>query len=90
MIQEAGLVTFFRTIAIILLVIYGLKFIARYVIPLVLKRAVNKAQQRAQQRNSDTYSDDVKVGETVIDKKPSRANTRENNVGEYVDYEEVD
>ena len=46
--QEAGFIYFFRTLGIILLVIYGLKFIAKYIIPLLLKRAVKKAQERAQ------------------------------------------
>lgn len=93
MIQEAGFVTFFRTIGIILLVIYGMKFIAKYILPLVLKRAVSKAQERAQQRSSGfgQQDQDVKVGETVIDKKPRQANSSStNNVGDYVDYEEID
>jgi predicted membrane protein len=94
MMQEAGLLNFFRTILIILLILYGLKFIARYILPYVLTRAVKKAQERAQQsqRSSNRASEEVKVGETVIDKsslknKPSKSN---DNVGEYVDYEEVD
>ena len=51
--QEAGPITFFRTIGIILLVIYGLKFIGKYIIPLLLKRAVNKAQERAQNQQNN-------------------------------------
>lgn len=94
MIQEAGFITFLRTIAIILLVIYAMKFIAKYLLPIVLKKAVNKAQERAQQRNSgfsNREQQDVKVGETVIDKKPqSNRNSQSKDVGDYVDYEEVD
>lgn len=93
MIQEAGFITFLRTIAIILLVIYGLKFIAKYLLPIVLKKAVNKAQERAQQRNTGFSSaeQDVKVGETIIDKKPqANRNNQSKDVGDYVDYEEVD
>ena len=91
MMQEAGFVTFFRTIGIILLVIYGIKFMAKYLLPIILKRAVNKAQERAQGRSSgfDQSQPDMKVGETIIDKKPSNS-SQTTNVGDYVDYEEVD
>ena len=91
--QEAGFITFIRTIGILLLVIYGMKFIAKYVLPLVLTRAVKKAQERAQERNN-TYqepSSNVNVGETSIDKKPSQSTTsKSNDVGDYIDYEEVE
>ena len=89
--QEAGLITFFRTIGIILLVIYGLKFIAKYVLPLLLKRAVNKAQERAQnqQRNYQDTPTKNNVGETIIDKKPQQ-NSKSKDMGEYVDFEEVE
>jgi hypothetical protein len=93
--QEAGPITFFRTIGIILLVIYGLKFIGKYIIPLLLKRAVNKAQERAQnQQNNyqETTESNVNVGETIIDKSSVNNSKKKINddVGEYVDYEEVD
>ncbi|MEI6865833.1 DUF4834 family protein [Flavicella sp.] len=93
MIQEAGFVAFLRTIGIILLVIYGMKFFAKYFLPFILVRVVNKAKKRAQQRNtgySQTKSD-IKVGETIIDKKPNKKQSSQSNkVGDYVDYEEVD
>ena len=93
MIQEAGFVTFLRTIGIILLVIYGMKFIAKYILPLLLKRAINKAQERAQSQNNNYQesSSNVNVGETIIDKKPSQSkSSKTDTIGDYVDYEEVD
>ncbi len=91
--QEAGLLNFFRTILIILLIIYGLKFVARYILPYVLTRAVKKAQQRAQKQNTyEAPSEDIPVGETVIDKSSlkKKASQTKDDLGEYVDYEEVD
>lgn len=93
--QEAGFINFFRTIGIILLVIYGLKFIGKYIIPLLLKRAVNKAQERAQNQQNNyqnTTEPNVNVGETIIDKSSVNNSKKKINddVGEYVDYEEVD
>lgn len=93
MLQEAGFVTFLRTIGVILLVIYGMRFITKYVLPLVLKRAIHKAQERATQRNGNYQESHAKekVGETIIDKKPMQSKkTNSDNVGDYVDYEEVE
>lgn len=70
-----------------------MRFITRFIIPIVLKRAVNKAQERARQRTSnyDDTSSDVKVGETVIDKKPRKpVSSNTDGVGDYVDYEEIE
>ena len=44
---------------------------------------------REQQQNQYNSTTDGKVGETVIEKKPSVKNEGNKNVGEYVDYEEV-
>jgi hypothetical protein len=89
--QEAGFITFLRTIGIILLVIYGMKFLAKYLVPMILKRAVHKAQERAQgsDQGFGPSQSEVKVGETIIDKKPSKT-SKTKDVGDYVDYEEVD
>lgn len=86
--QEASFTGLLRTLAIILVIYYSLKIIARYVFPLFVKRTMNKmedkfrAQQEAQQPQH-------KVGETIIDKKP-QSQKREKEGGEYIDYEEID
>jgi hypothetical protein len=93
MILEAGFVTFFRTLAIIFAVIYGFKFAAKYFLPFLLKRAVRKAQEKTQnpfEKKQDSHYRKGKVGETVIDKKPKTSQRRSNQVGDYVDYEEID
>jgi hypothetical protein len=79
-----------RTILIILTFYYGFKLISRYVLPFFLKRYINKVQDRARQHHQNQQQSNVKVGETVIDKKPLNTNQSNNNVGEYVDYEEVE
>lgn len=86
--QEASFTGLLRTLAIILVIYYGLKIIARYVFPLFIKRTVNKmedkfrAQQEAQQPQQ-------KVGETIIDKKP-QTRKKGTDGGEYIDYEEIE
>jgi hypothetical protein len=79
-----------RTILVILAFYYVFKIITRYVLPFFLKRYINNVQERARQQHQNQQDPNVKVGETVIDKKPSNTNKSNNSVGEYVEYEEVD
>ena len=89
--QEAGPVTFMRTILIILAIYYGFKLIAKYVLPFFLKRFINKMQNKAQQQYGGKQEEtDVNVGETSIDKKPGKQQQSNNSVGDYVEYEDVD
>jgi len=80
-----------RTIAIIIIVYYVLKFISKYILPLFFKKMVDKVQKKyteqQEQQQQNTY--EGKVGETVIAKKPAEPKESNKNVGDYVDYEEV-
>lgn len=87
--QEAEIMSFLRTILIILLVYYAVKLIARYMAPIIIKRAASKFEERVKQQQQST-TNQSKVGETVIDKKPNSKSNSGNSVGEYVDFEEVD
>ncbi|MCG7501434.1 DUF4834 family protein [Tenacibaculum sp. Mcav3-52] len=89
--NEAGPVNFLKTILIILLVYYVIKFLAKLFGPYLIKKAVDKVQKKAaQQYRNQQQASDVEVGKTVIDKKPSNSKESNNSVGEYVDYEEID
>ncbi|CAM1349047.1 DUF4834 family protein [Tenacibaculum crassostreae] len=90
-INEAGPVNFFKTILIILIIYYALKFLAKLFAPYLIKKAVDKVQKKAaQQYQNQQQKSDVEVGKTVIDKKPNTTKQSNNSVGEYVDYEEID
>lgn len=75
-----------------MLVYYAFKFFSRYIAPIFLKKVIDnvekkyKAQQKQQNHRQD---ENVKVGETVIDRKPSVKKESNKDVGEYVDYEEL-
>ncbi len=48
-------------------------------------------QERAEkQYGGAKKDDDVKVGETIIDKKPNQSKESDKSVGEYIDFEEID
>lgn len=93
MLQAASFVGFFRTILIILLVYYGIKILSRLFAPYLMRYMSKKMQQKfggqfqQQQQRHDTQQ---KEGETVIDKVPPQTKTSDKNVGEYVDYEEIE
>lgn len=92
MVFQAGFVTFFRTVALVLLFYYGFKIVANYLFPILLKIALRKIHKKAQnpyEQPPHAKNKEHKVGETIIDKKPTER-TGNNTVGEYVDYEEVD
>ncbi|HCV81415.1 MAG: DUF4834 domain-containing protein [Zunongwangia sp.] len=88
-----------KTILIILLVYFGFKIILRYFGPMLLKYAMKKMgrkfeqqfnqqfngrQQNAQQRNT------TGEGNVSINKKPRNRRKSNKEVGEYIDYEEID
>ena len=77
----------FRTILIILMIYYGIKFLVRYVFPILLKNYMdNKMNELKKQQNAVFEQEVEKIkkqeGKVTISKDPSKD-------GEYVDYEEV-
>jgi hypothetical protein len=79
-----------RTLAIILIIYYAFRLIGRYVLPLFFRKVVSNAEKRYRERQ-DRYTEPEqgKVGETVIDKRPAPSKKAGKDMGEYVDYEEV-
>ena len=89
--QEASLQGFLRTILILILVYYALKWLGRILFPLLFKKAVNNFEQKVRDQQAGSAGQtNVKEGETVIDKQPIRQKETNKQVGEYIDFEEVD
>jgi ubiquinone biosynthesis protein UbiJ len=85
----------FRTLAIIIIVYYVLRWLAKIFAPILMKRMVNKMQQKAQQQQQQynqhrQNTTQAREGETIIDKKPNTPKQSSDDVGEYVDFEEID
>ncbi|QHI35607.1 hypothetical protein IMCC3317_09530 [Kordia antarctica] len=79
-----------RTIAIIILVIYALRVLARLFAPLMIRYVAKKAEKKFsdQFRRHAESQERSKEGETVIDKAPKTKPSKD--VGDYIDFEEVD
>ena len=94
MLYEASLMGFLRTVLIILLIYYGLKIISRLLAPYMLKYLSKKAEKRfgGEFRGFNYHypPKPKKEGEVTIDKVPERDKSSNKDVGEYVDYEEID
>lgn len=85
-----------RTILILALVYYGFRFLARYVFPFFLKRYVNKKTQEFQNQFDRQNRKDKKYvkeheGEVKIkSSKKNKSQKESDDIGDYVDYEEVE
>lgn len=97
MIQEASAMGLLRTILIILLVYFGFKILARLLAPFLLRFVAKKAEQKFgeqfkdfKNKSNQQQQQNQKEGETVIDKMPNQNKPSNSEVGEYVDYEEID
>lgn len=80
---------FIKTVLIIMTVYYALKFIARLAFPALIKKYMQNMEEKFRNQQGHNPAADINVGETVIDKKTSTS-TSNKDVGEYVDYEEVE
>ena len=79
-------VGFFRTVGIIVVIYFALKFIGRLLFPIVVKKAVDNMQAR----QSSSRTDRKPEGEVTIEKKTGQQQRHSKNEGEYVDFEEVE
>lgn len=80
-----------RALFILLIIYLAFKFLARLFAPYLMKKMAAKMQQRAEEQFGGRRPEPkVKEGETVIDKKPQQNQQGNTNVGEYVDFEEID
>tara|TARA_B100001093_G_scaffold519927_1_gene611432 strand:+ start:16767 stop:17036 length:270 start_codon:yes stop_codon:yes gene_type:complete len=84
-----------RTILIILLIYYGFKFLTRLIAPIILKKMVNKMGGNFQSsftNFSKQAHSQKKEGDITIEKskKKDKKTKSKKDVGDYIDYEEVD
>jgi cytochrome c biogenesis protein CcdA len=77
--------SFLRTVGIIVIIYYGLKFLGRLLFPIVIKKAVNNMQAR-----QSTYTERKPEGEVTVEKKSGQQGRHTKDEGEYVDFEEVE
>ncbi|MCJ7465432.1 MAG: DUF4834 family protein [Maribacter sp.] len=85
---------FLRTILIILLVYYLFKILAKWLAPKLFSYAAKKTEAHFQEKFGDfarqNREPEEHIGDIIIEKKPKKKGGASQNVGEYIDFEEVD
>lgn len=72
------------------LISYILNLLGRFLFPVLLKRYVRKKQSQFNQQFNQQQDPVEKEGNVSIKTKPNKSKTDTNDMGEYVDFEEVD
>ncbi len=91
--QEASLTQVLKVVLIVFLVYFGLKIFFRWFGPIILRWFLKKIGKKFEQRFSQfdpSKAQQQRQGEVTIDKKPKSTQKSKNDVGEYIDYEEID
>jgi hypothetical protein len=83
------IVNFVRTLFIIALIYFGIRFIGRYILPMLIDKGVKNMQQKMQNQQRQNQPKRPE-GEVTIEKEPTSRNRNSQNDDEYVDFEEVD
>jgi len=84
----------FRVIIYTILIYYVLKLVFRYLMPLFISKQVRKMQERQEKAHKDYINQKKREeGKVTIEYNPEKQNRskndRNNQGGEYVDYEEI-
>jgi len=82
------LTNFLKTVGILVVIYFVLKFVGRLLFPIVVKKAVNNMQAR--QSQYQRHQQNKQEGEVTVEKNRRDQNRTRNTEGEYVDFEEVD
>jgi UPF0716 family protein affecting phage T7 exclusion len=89
MIPTLLLIGFIRTVLVLLIIYYAVRLIARFVLPMVFRKTISNMQSRMQQQMREQQRQGKREGEVTIERNPNHPN-RNQQAGDYVDFEEVD
>lgn len=85
---------FLKTILIILLVYYLFKTVVKMLAPKIFGYAARRTEKHFEEKfgefTQQNKSQDERVGEIIIDKKPAKRSNGSEKVGDYIDFEEIE
>lgn len=91
--QTADFTGFLRTVLIVIAIYYILKFLSRIFLPILMQKAMNKAQENFKQQaekfsqQQQQYNHSQQNSQSTSEKEMPKVKKQ---VGEYIDYEEID
>lgn len=80
------LTNFLRTVGLIVVVYYVLKFVGRLLFPVLMKKAVNNIQSKQSGYRGESRRD----GEVRVENTQQNTTQKHFEQGEYVDFEEIE
>jgi hypothetical protein len=84
------LTNFLRTLFIIVIVYYGIRFVTRYILPLLVDKGLKNMQQKMQDQQRQSQRSTRPPGEVTIEYNKRNGNNGSQTKGDYVDFEEVE
>ena len=84
---------FLKIVLVVLLVYYLFRVLAKLFAPKIFAYAARKTEERFREQFDNFQSSQTEerpVGDVTIDKGPTRKNKPSNQVGEYIDFEELE
>jgi hypothetical protein len=84
------LVNFLRTLFIILIIYYGFRLFARYILPMLVDKGLKNMQQKMQDQQRQNQRSTRPPGEVTIEIKNKGGKSNSQSKGDYVDFEEVE
>lgn len=84
------LVNFLRTVFIIAIVYYGIRFVTRYILPMLVDKGLKNMQQKMQDQQRQTQQSTRPPGDVTIEFNNKSGKNSTPTKGDYVDFEEVE
>lgn len=84
------IVSFLRTLLIIMVIWYGFRLVSRYVLPLLMNKTMKNMQSRMEEQFRQQQRSQRSEGEVTLENNRNKNNPAKTNEGEYVDFEEVE
>lgn len=88
--QEASLPGLLEDIIFFIGFYYLVKFLGRLFLPMIMRKVVNKTQQNFNQQAQNPFNTQNNSDSQSSKKEPRNFNKPTKQVGDYIDYEEVD
>lgn len=84
------IVSFLRTLFILVVVWYGFRLVSRYVLPHLMNKTMKNMQSRMEEQFRQQQRSQRSEGEVTLENNRNKNNPAKTNEGEYVDFEEVE
>ena len=83
------MITLVKFLCWLFIVYYLIKIFVRLLAPILLTRFINKIQERFRNQYNNSKNSNEKEGQVTLEKKNNSSKTKLDNVGDYIDFEEV-